>query len=367
MDNKNTQKAGDNSNQVQLTNCNVSFGITEEKVRELIKDENKLLIASCNEIARDVAMIRSKKIEEKFVAELVKGKLLEELKRPEVLVAVRETEEQAICTDDEKSYELLSKILSNRIKYSNDRLVVSSLKNATEVATQITDEALSGLTISFLMSKYGPATVDITQGLKFLNDMYGIVNLTELPKDKSWLEQLDILKLARINSFGGMKKMIDYYYEVLSGYVCVGIKKDSDRYKKAVEILEGVKLSKYDLVTHELNGDYVRLPISTEKDFESVRHFTSQGMVSLTAEQRKAYEKINQLYEKNDAILNSNKKAFKIMWDKFPNLVKVREWWDNIKPSFDITIVGKVLAYTNINNINKNVDLPQLELRDLIR
>ena len=366
MENKNTQKAGDNSNQVQVGTA-LFIGITEERARAIIKEESAPIIEAYNEVAREIAQIRSEKFENRFVPILVKDELLESLKRPEILLAIQEAEKQAICTDEEKSYELLSKLLSNRIKYSNDRLVASSLKNATEVAIEVTDEALAGLTVSFLMSNYVPVTVDIIHGLKFLNDMYGIVNLTELPKDKSWLEQMDILKLARINSFGGMKKMIDYYCEVLSGYVCVGIKKDSDRYKKAIEILEGVKLTKHDLLTHELNGDYVRLPISIEKDFESVRHFTSQGMIPLTAEQKKAYEKVTQLYERNEAILDLNKKVFMKMWEEFPNLVKTREWWDNIKQSFDITIVGKVLAYTNINNINKNVVLPQLELRNLIK
>lgn len=370
MEGNNIQKAGNNSIQNQYTNCNFVVGITEEKVREIIKDENKILIASYNEIARDVAMIRSKKIEEKFVTELVKEKLLEELKRPEILVAIRETGEKAICTDDEKSYELLSKLLSNRIKHSNNKIIASSLKNATEVATEITDEALTGLTVFFLMTYYSPINAGIRQGLESLNDMFKIIDLNNLPKSNIWLEQLDVLKLGRINSVGSMKELIDYYSEKLNGYVCVGIKKDSEQYKEAVEVLEKVNLTKNDLVTHELNEEYVRLPLANCTNYQNnFFHITVDGslLFRLSEEQHRAYEKIIGLYERNDAILNKNKEVFAEILNQMSNLKRIRDWWDKINLSFNVTIVGLVLAYTNINNISKNFDLPKIELKNLIK
>ena len=367
MEGNNIQKAGNNSNQNQYTNCNFVVGITEERAREIIKEENKVLIASYNEIAWDIAMTRSKIIEEKIISKLVKEELLEELKKPENLVAIQDTVRQAICTDDEKSYELLSKLLSNRIKYSNDRLIASSLKNATEVATEITDEALLGLTVFFLMDKYIPTSAGIKQGLKTLDDMFGIMDLNNLPNGKVWIEQLDILKLARINSFGKMSKVIEYYSKLLNGYVCVGIKKNSEKYKEAVGTLEKAGLLKSDLMIHELNEEYVRLPLVIEKTINNIGHYTVKGdFVPLSLDQQHAYEVVNELYEKNETVLNANREQFSQMWDQFPNLLKVRNWWDKIETSFTVTIVGLVLAYTNINNISKNIDLPKMKLKDLV-
>ncbi|MBR4313445.1 MAG: hypothetical protein IKP66_00880 [Lachnospiraceae bacterium] len=368
MDNKNTQKAGNNSNQNQFTNCNIIVGITEERAREIIKEEAKNIVASCSFVAQDIARKRTEIFEEHLLPKLVKDELLESFKRPEIMIALRETEKQAMCTDDEESYELLSKLLANRIKYSNDRLIASSLKNATEVATEITDEALSGLTIFFMIGRYTLVTGAINQGLKALNDMFGIVDLLNLPNGVGWLEQLDVLKLVRINSFGKLKKIIDVYSNGLNGYICVGIKKESEQHREAIKILEKVKLNKDSLITHELNSEYVRLPLARLKSFDSVGPYTDkENFITLSLDQQHACEEVIELYERNDTILNKNKERFAQKWDQFPNLKKVKEWWDKIDTSFTMTIVGLVLAYTNINNISKNINLPKIELKDLMK
>ncbi len=370
MEGNNIQKAGNNSNQNQYTNCNIIVGITEERAREIIKEEAKNIVASCSFVAQDMARKRTEIFEEHLLPKLVKDELLESFKRPEIMIALRETEKQAMCTDNEKSYELLSKLLSNRIKYSNDRLIASSLKNATEVATEITDEALTGLTVFFLMTYYSPISAGIRQGLESLNDMFKIIDLDDLPKSNIWLEQLDVLKLGRINSVGSMKKLIDYYSEKLNGYMCVGIKKDSEQYKGAVEVLEKVNLTKNDLVTHELNKEYVRLPLVNCTNYQNnFFHITLDGslLFCLSEEQHRAYEKIIGLYERNDAILNKNKEVFAEILNQMSNLKRIRDWWDKINLSFNVTIVGLVLAYTNINNISKNIDLPIIELKNLIK
>ena len=368
MESSNTQKAGNNSNQNQFTNCNFVVGTTEERVREIIKEEAKNIVASCSFVAQDMARKRTGIFEEHLLPKLVKNELLESFKRPEIMIALRETEKQAMCTDDEESYELLSKLLLNRIKYSNDRLIASSLKNATEVAIEITEGALSGLTICFMIGRYILVTGVIEQGLKVLDDMFGIVDLLNLPNGVGWLEQLDVLKLVRIDSFGKLKKIIDVYSNELNGYICVGIKKESEQHREAIKILEKVKLNKDSLITHELNSEYVRLPLARLKCFDSVGHYTDkENFIPLSLDQQHACEEVIELYERNDTILNNNKEQFAQKWDQFPNLKKVKEWWDKIDTSFTMTIVGLVLAYTNINNISKNINLPKFELKDLIK
>ena len=371
MENKNAQKAGNNSNQLQLTNCNVYFNITEEKLDEIVNNSEVL-----NTLNNNGAVVQ-KKIEDrkemfvkKLLPELVEDEALDSLKEPEVLRAIKETIAQAVCTDNDKNYDLLLKLLRNRIKHSNDSLIALSLKNATEAANYITDEALIGLTTVFLMEKYKPIYSMVIEGLEVLNNMFGIVDLDRLPVGNIWIEQLDVLKLARINSVGGMKKIIDYYSEKLSGYLCVGIKKNSEKYNEAVDILLKANLTKDVMVDHELNAEYVRLPLASLDHFNGLclRVPTGGGLIMhLSNEQQQAYEKIIQLYDKNDVILGENKKRFIEMWNQFPNLVKLRNWWDKVTVSFDVTMVGRMLAYTNINNVNECVGLPKIELKDLIK
>ena len=369
MDNKNIQKAGNDSHQLQLSNCNIIFNLTEEKLSEIVNSEEVVSAINNNgAISQNIIEERKEKFVKELLPKLVKDEILDSLKKPEIIIAIKETMRQAVCTDDEKSYELLSRLLSNRIKYSDDKLIALSLKNASEAAIEITDGALTGLTVILLIEKYVPTSISIMQGLEVLNNMFGIVDLEKLPDGRGWLEQLDILKLVRVETFMRMKNLTDCYSNEFNGYVCVGIKKNSDNYNKAVEILERVNLTKNDLIINELNESYVRLPLVINKVFNSIRHFTKQGdIVPLSIEQQKAYEMVISLYEKNENVLNANKNRFNQMWSKFPNLVKVKEWWNKINGSFTVTTTGYVLAYANLNNINKSIDLPKWELKDLIK
>ena len=46
-------------------------------------------------------------------------------------------------------------------------------------------------------------------------------------------------------------------------------------------------------------------------------------------------------------------------WDKRENLKTLREWWDTIGNSIQVTSVGKVLAHSNAQRCDKN--LPSLD------
>lgn len=71
---KNTQKAGDNSNQFQIATINV--GLTQEEVRKIIKKENELLLIEYKIIALEVAQKRLDDYTDVLIPKLVKAELL---------------------------------------------------------------------------------------------------------------------------------------------------------------------------------------------------------------------------------------------------------------------------------------------------
>ena len=71
-------------------------------------------------------------------------------------------------------------------------------------------------------------------------------------------------------------------------------------------------------------------------------------------------ENYNSIFNNKDENIKQQN-SIKLMeeWDKRPNLKILREWWDLIPTSFEITSVGNVLAHSNAQRCDKN--LPPLD------
>jgi len=77
--------------------------------------------------------------------------------------------------------------------------------------------------------------------------------------------------------------------------------------------------------------------------------------ISLSEAQINAINSVYELYKKDGNIKQQNIKLFMEEWDKRSNLKALREWWDNISTSFQITSVGKVLSHSNAQRCDKNL------------
>lgn len=185
-------------------------------------------------------------------------------------------------------------------------------------------------------------------------------DIFSLPKGYDWLDHLDILNTIRVSHLGNMKKLNQYYSEQLSGYVDVGIKKDSENYTKAHELLQQVDLpSTATLVEHELRLGYVRLPLVNKDNIDSLSLTKNQVIINsgqvltipvnqeLNRKQKDTLNEIYELYENNQQLKNENITKFIEIWDSYDSLKKVHDWWDNLPQSFTITAAGKVLAHVN--------------------
>ena len=54
-------------------------------------------------------------------------------------------------------------------------------------------------------------------------------------------------------------------------------------------------------------------------------------------------------------IRQENVNKFMEEWNKRTNLKILREWWDNINVSIELTSVGKVLAHANAQRCDKRL------------
>ena len=376
LSDKQYQKAGDNSNQLQAETINLYnttnvIGITEERAVEIVDEKIQTVMQNFSEEAYAITNERINEYSKVLVPKLVREELLDYLMDPSVQILLLETEKSATASGKKNDYELLSELLIHRVKKGNNRNVMAAVNHAVKIVDEISDEALQGLTLAHSIEAFIPVNDTIEEELKNLDVLFSKLIYDKLPLGNEWLDHLDILNAVRINHFGGMKKMGDFYTEQLSGYVDVGIMKSSDNYSKAIGILNEANVPLDVLVDHELRDGYVRLKL-INRSMLDLLYFSSKATMNLNGllvevpiqqmlndKQKKAINQVYELYDKNEQLHNENTKQFIKLMNDYDNIRKVGEWWDSINVSFVITSVGKVLAHANAQKCDP--ELPPLD------
>lgn len=364
MANKQNQKAGNNSQQMQADQMIVNIGIDEKRAREIYQEMNFQLRKEYSEEALEVASSRVQAFENKLMPkmEAVEG-ALEAFADPSFQLLLVEAQKTAASTERPADYDLLSELLIHRFNKGENRITRAGITRAVEIVDEISDDSLLGLTVFHSVSNFFPASGDVHQGLNVLNDLFGKLFYGGLPEGGEWLDHLDILDAVRINSFGNLKKIDQFYPERLIGYIDVGIEKGSENFNKAIELLQKAALPQNLLVEHTLNSSFVRIDISNRNQIDSLslhKQMLFEGNLihvptPLTEEQKKVIQSIYDLYQQDETIKQQNVKAFMEEWDKRKNLKILREWWDNIEASIMLTSVGKVLAHSNAQRCDKSL------------
>ncbi|MGX9418163.1 LPO_1073/Vpar_1526 family protein [Vibrio sp. WJH972] len=353
---KQSQKGGDNSTNIQAENMVMQVGIDEKRAREVFQEMNLQLRREYTQEALDIANARVTEFENSLMPKMeqVDG-ALEAFADPSFQLLVVEAQKTAASTERPADYDLLSELLVHRFQKGDNRIARAGISVAVDIVDKISDEALLGLTVAHAVGSFFPVAGDVYQGLDVLNDLFGKIMYGNLPNGQEWLDHLDILSAVRLSTFGQLKKIQQFYPETLSGYIDVGIEKNSDNHKKAVEILNVNNLPLGLLVDHSFNSSFQRLPISNRQQIKSLtlqQQFLHQGQLILTPvrlsqEQVDAINSVYDLYSNDGNQKQKNIDSFMVQWDKRANLKVLKDWWDNIPMILNITSAGKVLAHSN--------------------
>lgn len=273
--NKQTQQAGEGSQQIQATNVTIinNNGPTEEQVNERVKKVVKELIPVAikeyTEEARETANERIAKLENFILPRIsqVDG-MLESFADPAFQRLLVKAEQEAAVSERDADYELLTELLVCHVQKGDDRKNRAGIIKATEIVDMVDNDALCGLTIINTLESIKPAWGNVSEGLAILNRLYKKLEYMDLPMGIEWLEHLDALGAIRLSSgITTLKKFSEYYPGVLTGYACVGIKKGSEEHKKAVELLSTVNIGLSGLADNCFLDGYVRLEIVNKKSY----------------------------------------------------------------------------------------------------
>ena len=150
------------------------------------------------------------------------------------------------------------------------------------------------------------------------------------------------------------------------GFV-VGIKKESEEYIQAIDLLNNNGLPIHILCDHELNQDYLRLEVPSEgriKDISLIKSSnTADGLkiikTPLTDKQCEVLQTIYKMCANNTQSQQIVKENFGKKIKEYNNLCIIKDWWNSISSAFQITAVGRVLAHSNAKRIDNT--LPDMD------
>lgn len=367
--NKQSQSAGDNSTQMQATTINNYYstiaGIDESRARDICKEEFAIACQNWTREAVVIADQRVHQLEDKLMPKMLAyDKSLSFFGDPAFQFTLRQAQISAASSDRESDYEMLSKLLLHRIEQGQNLDRRLGVCKAIEIVNQVTEEALIGLTMVYVVTKFIPVSNDVNEGLSVLDALYGrIMEDNKLPTDNSWMENLDLLSAIRlgVRNINTFKKFEEFIPSQLSKYLVSGIDEKSEKFSELRDEFIKNGFSANSFVQHGLKPGFVKLCVDDE--IEKI-HFTitcKDGTilrVPLSEEQKVVMSKAIALLRKDESSDNSLKKLLFEKWDKFSNLKVVKDWWNNLPVHFTITPAGVALA--NAYAQGKDSDIPSL-------
>ena len=340
------QTAGDKAIQTQMSdfnNCNVTINSSElirSIATEVCSKELLNIYRTCTHDALEIARIRDQMFAQTFIPRLEKiESAMDALRDPSFQYMIQEARETAAKTDKCSNLELLSELLICHIEKGKNKKVDSGINRAIKIVDEGDIDSLCALTVICALHNIAPLTGNIQKGFSILDQLYGSILDTELPKENDWIDQLNVLGAINILP-GRFLKLDEFLGDVYDGYFCVGIKQDSAEHKESLKILADNDDEELLLVENELIDGYLRL-----------------NVVQLCSLDEK-YKPIINLYTKDSHLMKEAKTNCMKIWDSYKNLNTIRTWFESIKIWFRINSVGKALAQTNAKRCYK--DFPDI-------
>lgn len=359
MTDRQTQKAGDNSNQYQANTIHVHNGISEERVHDIVDTGCEKAMQTCIMESRlNVERRLSEFKTELFASIGQRANLFDALQEPSCVGSLERAAKASTMSDEERDKKLLAELLVKRFEAPTDRHVATGVNKAIGIVEYLTDEELAGLTAYYAISAYSPSSGNVEDGIKALASVFDNFPLDLLPSGEDWIDVLDIHSALRVSPLSSLKPFMDFQFASLSGYTVCGIVADTDKDKEAISILKGAGVPATLYGNHELNPGHKRLFLRSTADFDDLRFVKATGAITTTfpatKQQREAVKNICEM-SKSDECDDVIKGNLEHMIMAQPALAKVRKWWDAVPAAPTITAVGKVLADANARRLNPSL------------
>lgn len=315
--------------------------------------------------AREIAIERVNKFEMDLIPKMEKIEgAINHFADPDFQFVLTSAHKTAASTNKDSDYAMLTELLIHRVQKDKNKVTCAGVNRAIEIVDDISDEALIGLTVGFAVQQYIPVTGNISEGLDTLNQLFEKIGVDNLPKGIEWLDHLDVLDAIRLSTISSLKKYEQYIPERMPGYFVEGIKKDSEEYQKIEKMLRDNGIPCTIMCEHEFNESFCRLDVVSKEHIEDIyliyniknKEGQEQSVQKELSQEQK--EVLCNIYDMSVGNSQSKEKIignFSDEIEQYVALKRVREWWNSIPFSFQITSVGKVLAHANAKRIDSSL------------
>ena len=325
---------------------------------ELLKSSEEKLRAEYN-LALAKQSFQLEKFTTLIIPRLTREEYRKAFEQPDYLLNVTEAQKSAIRTDSEDDLLLLADILEQRaqIAQPTPRHKMATRK-ALDVVGQLSQDDLDTLTLLWYGSYMTPNANIFEQSIAVLNQHIAPFIAGGIPKNNSWVADLDILDCVNVSSSGlnHLKSFAQIFAEnKYPGYFALGM--ESEEANNARKMLKSIKPGLENLIiNHSVTPDRFLLFGASEKQF---RQIVGDNIKLTEARTKKVDEVVilNKYSSKVNDHINEAKKAMA----KHKELEKLNSWWGEGKlPVLSMTPVGIVLAYSNFHKTLPAVGCPSL-------
>ena len=236
------QVAGDNStqNQVVGTQNNTYVTINGVSIPDVATftttvstQVTQQALSLCTQVAYDVACKKMSEFEAVWLPRVQHmEKAIDNFAEPKFQFMLRDANITAAKSTRAEDLNMLSELLACHIEKGSDIKIDAGISRAINIVNEVDIDSLCALTIVLAIINTIPASGNISEGLKVLNDLYAKLLICNLPERDAWIDNLNVVGAINIQS-GSFNKLDKIITSKLDGYVCAGIKSDTDEHKQA--------------------------------------------------------------------------------------------------------------------------------------
>lgn len=351
------QKAGDNSTQTSIQTVNV-YGITEQRAREICREEYAVVARDMTQEAIAVASERVGQLEDRLLPKMAAyDEKLSAFADPAFLMSLRKAQISAACTDSKADYDILSELLVERAKVRNDKGKQIGITHALEIVGQVSDDALLGLALTYTSVLLVTTPEELKKALDEYDKVFArIIRNRRLPKDNRWIDELEILSALRISD-NRILRAEELFSRKYAKHLVSGVKKESEDYEKIKAQLAAVGLAIEDCTKpHPMKPNYIVMRAKNIKNIR-IQVKKSKRIVAQkpTSEQMAVLKKVAEVLMQDEFMLPKIQTAFMKEFNKRPYLKKVSTWWNKLNDAPVMTPVGEALANAYVRTYDPSV------------
>ena len=348
-----SQRAGLGSTQYQAEGSIVVIeGITEARAREIAHSVARDAVLEYARESQELVQHRIDRLDDKLFAVMLEKEQLGSFSDPAFLRAYRQAQVGAAASERETDYDILSALLAHRADNPRQRPVTSGIDRAIQIADQVDEEALRGVTVFLGITTWRPKAGDVKTGIAVKEKLVAKFLDGSLPLGGEWLDHLDILDVVRLNTASSLRSFDEWFASHLPGYVAPGAEKDS----APTHLTGEYSALPWDaaVVDHELRPGFVRVNVGDESIWREdllERGISEQLTDALVSSARKQFGLGTVDPEASAEYMRRVREE--------RALGQVAEWWSQIPYAVQLTPVGRALARANAFRLDPENELPR--------